>query len=179
MPLPPLPANNTPRGLIQYTSGGLPHVAQCRFAIAETPSGALGLIEGLIDAMLGLMQSSDSITGGLWYAAGSDISIPWDVPPASGSHSPFLDDDAHRAAVVGFAGRSSGGRRVTWHMFTGAFANDTDFRHSRADVSPAAQALYDAVRDPATGLRAKDGIPPNWKAYLNVGVNAYYQRALR
>lgn len=179
MPLPPLPANNTIRGLIQYTSGGKPHVAQCRFPTGTTQSAAASAVEGLMDAMLGLLDNTDGITGGLWYPAGSDVSVPWLIGTGVGTHSAFLLDDAHRASFVGFAGRSPAGRRVTWHMFTPAFANDTDFRHARSEVGAAAQALYDAVRDPATLLVAKDGAPPNWKAYLNNGYNGYYQRTLR
>lgn len=181
----PLPDNNTMRVWIDYTSGGRPHSVMFRFA-GDDPSGAAiqPRLTEIGAALQGVMDDEDSITGWRFSLTGQNFSFPFLGPVGgAGLLTGGVVNPESQACFVGASGRSSGGRRVHCNIFTIAATGFTVYRQNRGSLAANFAALYDVLTD-QPGIDgdppiAIDGLPIVWNDYLNIGQNAYYQRASR
>lgn len=175
----PLPTTNTARLLIQYTSCGDPHVLQLRFATPTSLAEALSKSEAVLDAMQPLMAPIDGVTGALWYAQGSNVSVPAPVATFSGTNAGTISDDVDKARFIALAGRSPGGVPVRVTLFTPFIGEGYGFRVGAVAIGAPWTDLWTAILDADNSIVAKDGTLPYWKSYFNIGINAYFQRKNR
>jgi len=178
MPLPPLPDWNTPRVLIQYTSGGLEHTLDLRVPIGTLKADAIAPVQDVIDAMLPILDSVDAVQGALWIPAGTNISQVLAVTGGSGTNSGTTINDESRTVFVSATGKSDDGRKVRWTLFNTASYGETVFRKNVTAFASVFQALYAAISG-NTIFVTKSGEQPGWHTYLNIGLNSGTQRSQR
>ena len=179
MPVPALPANNTARGLVQYTAAGQPHVMQVRFGVGVTKSDAAEAISDLLDRCKNLMLTADSITGGLWIPALADISQPWDINGGPGTVGGSPDGVIDYGRFGSAVGRGDTGHKVRITWFFPMIPDSYGVRQLPSALSLAWQDWYAEATGSAVGAKDISGSTPVWKPYINIGVNAHQQRAAR
>lgn len=177
MPLAPLPANNTARAWLKYTSMGTEHEMCFRLPAASTTTDYITIAASLANGLKGFMWSSDAFTSLRYSAAGSIVSFPLAFTAITGTNgtSPVVDDEAK---FVAMSGRSSAGYRCRITFFTPYPADTLGFRVA-APASFAPAALYATVTGLSIPLHAVDQVAVIWNAYINIGYNSYWQRQLR
>ena len=170
----PLPPNSTPRFKVTYTVNGFEHDFQIRSHASPT---ALG---GIVDAFLTAIQDSLYLLTiiDLQFAAdGSNIFLPVDGGIAGNAYSIGSAPLQESMWFYGFQGRSAGGRK--WHLDVfGARTLGTDYRLApaeNADVSAGVTSLQSA----APNIIGIDDLAVTVYTYVNCGVNAHWQRAVR
>lgn len=170
----PLPPNSTPRFKVLYTQLGVQHELQIRSE--ESPSVIGTIVTSLFSALTGAIASL-SIDEVQFAADGSDIFNA----VTSGIEGDTFGIGGHPASDAAtfwsVIGRTSGGRRVRLYFF-GMGGMGADYRYS-AGENATSDALLDALADWPTEIIGIDGLSPVWKSYVNAGVNAHLQRALR
>lgn len=177
MPLPPLPANNTDRAWLKYTSLGIEHEMVLRFP-ASTPQADISTACGVIaNALKAYILGTDSFLGVRHQDAGSIVSFPIAFTPVVGTGS-GLDDGDDKPRFMSITGRSLAGYRVKLTMFTGQVTDASGFRQNRASGNYA-DVFLDAIDAMAVQPRAIDGNLVVWNQYANFGYNSYWQRKSR
>lgn len=172
MPLPPLPANNTDRAWLAYTSQGEGHEIVFRFPSGTTQANIVTACAAFANSIKSAMLTTDTFTGLRHQDSGSTLSFPlaWTVITGTGSGTPDADN---KAKFIALSGRSLGGYRCRLTFFT-AIINDTvGYRIAGSS------AIGVAVAAMTTAPVAVDGNAVIWNTYTNVGYNAYWQRQLR
>jgi len=174
----PLPANNTARYFFRYSCGGVNHklIVRCTDEIVE------GTISDVISTILDAIGDeffASAAVGMDYQPSGSDFSVPatyTGLVTTWGSGSPA---DSGTPMFAGMAGRGSDGRRNTWHLF--GFKRLGDVLDYRFNVSADA-----AWNEALAAIVAADGMfltiggtKAVYHPYVNVGVNAYWQRKMR
>lgn len=172
----PLNPNNTGRYFVDYTVGIHEHTAMVRANAALSPASFGTQINNLLTALTPVLFAL-TIVRIRWAASGSNVSNPvasgiegsvyGGSAPANNDYPKFLD----------FVGRSTGGRRVrnTWFGYKGGL---DDFRVTTAESTAIAAALPN-ITGGANSWLSIDGLKPVWYNYVDVGYNAYWQRAVR
>lgn len=178
MPLTPLSPDNTPRVLIQYTSGGLPHTLDLRVAHGTTKAGALSDTNDVIAAMLPCMANSDSVTGALWIPEGSNVAQTMPVTVGAGSGGSVSASNEAKTVFISATGRSDDGHKVRWTFFTLLEQDELVFRKLVSATASVFQALYAEISG-NTFWRTISGESPAWHSYFNIGLNAHFQRSQR
>ena len=179
MPLTPLPASNTPRVLIGYTSGGLRHHADYRVASGTTKAAVLASITGLISAIAAVLPTGDAVDEALFIPAGTNISQTMAITPVNGSVTVATIDDVDRSRFFSMTGRSDDGRRVRFTVFTPIIADAWGYRQARSEADAGLNAVANALIALSPGALTISGDGPSWKAYFNYGQNAAFQRSQR
>lgn len=172
----PLPPNSTGRLFIEYTSVGQEHVAILRLGTSSTFSDANTVYDAIAPLMAATMDNNDNITGARYAAPGSNLSFPVSVTPHAGTQL-VSQVPGEKPSFYSFTGRSTGGRRVRFTVFTPWVNGETDgFR----DDTPHAnlQDILDELQSNAL-ITAIDGGSPIWNTYVNYGYNSYFQRKQR
>lgn len=175
----PLNPNTTLRLLIQYTSGGEPHVAECRPDGVTTYAAAQAYAENLIPLMKAVMADTDQVTGAYVYLAGADVSNPIVITPGPGTAGTATINDQSKSAFASWVGRSLLGRRVRFTVFTLAAYAFQETRVYYGVVGAVWSNLGTYLATEATLATAVDGNTTLWKNYVNFGRNSYFQRKYR
>lgn len=181
MPVTALPPDNTMRGYLHYTSGGLPHTAQFRFGDPTTLAEATDAMNDIGAKMLPLMDSADNILGGEYSAAGSNIRFPLpSIITGNGTASGAVNNPINRSVSLSVTGKGATGHIVVCQFFTllGAAYNVTRVAYS---------ALASNVQEWVDSIRANESkevvdisdSSVGWNGYINVARNAYWQREQR
>jgi hypothetical protein len=173
--------NATARLRVSYEFRGGKRTITFRMADGVVEDAFVGGVHDLFAANLGCFDASWVTLGADFSAAETDFSFPVAFPVLAGTGSmptdPFFDTQ-----FFGLAGRSVGGTRVQYHFYGCAGQDGTPDRYR---ITPAAENVWgnllnDMADFAATGdLVAADGMAPILKPYLNVGMNAYFQRKAR
>lgn len=175
----PLNPNTTLRLLIQYTSGGETHVAECRPDGVTTYAAAQTYADGLIPLMKAVMANADQVTGAYVYLAGSNVSNPIVITTGAGTAGDGVINDQSKSAFASYVGRSLLGRRVRFTIFTLAAYSFNDTRVYYGVVGAVWSNLGTYLGAEATLATAVDGNTTLWKSYVNFGRNSYFQRKYR
>lgn len=172
MPLAPLPANNTIRVWLAYTSVGIKHET-CFRQPTGTPTGDIIVnANAFAQTMKVQLLTTDKFTGLRWSQAGSNLSFPLAFTAVSGTQVGTVDKDA-KAKFYAISGRSVAGRRCRVTFFTPFLADSEGYRVNVLST------LYNAVMAMEPDAVAKDGQSVVWNQYTNIGYNSYWQRQLR
>lgn len=117
----PLPANNSSRLFIDYTSLNTQHTVACRYEGIQTTPNLIAAFNEIADVLSGIMVSSDSVLAARYQNAGTNFSIELPVTPVPGANGLagnlwVEDPDSAQISLVGRDNVS--GRRVRWLFFT-------------------------------------------------------------
>lgn len=180
----PLPTNNTGRVWIDYTSGGIEHSLLLRFdAEINGNTTVVARVNAIITAMQGAMWSSDAVIGARYSEQGSVVSLPLVTNTGAGSVTAGTPNPESNAGFVGVSGRSTGGRQYHADFFTQVTYTLATYREDAgalpSELSDFFLAFDDNVGQGAATLVAVDALQVVFKQYVNIGQNAYWQRAQR
>lgn len=178
----PLPANSTGRLHIKYVANGKTHVISPRYAGLGAPPS--DFLEGLDDFFIlcnDVMPADWEWLESNVQLAGENISTPFAFTPTA--------FDGQLAALVqntpGFmswVGRDNLGRRVKLSLLGSSYTPGSipseagDYRILASENAFVADSLAALVAAQVTTITAN---APTWKAYVNVGYNAYWQAHTR
>lgn len=175
MPLPVLLPDNTARFKVFYTVDGHQHTQEVRTTPvspsdfdSELESYYTALAHTINTTVIDDVQFAPSGSNIFNSVTMSMIGTTWGAGTGSVGETPYNFD---------FVGRTTGGRRMRFFQY-GANILGGNYRFTAGENAnlDAARAVLVA----ATGLwLGIDGLKPVFKSYINAGVNAYWQKAVR
>jgi hypothetical protein len=172
----PINPNNTGRYFVDYTCGPQEHTSVCRANAVVSPAGFGTLIDAILTGAAPIMYAI-TLNRVRWAAAGSNVSnivTTGFEGTVYGTATPPTNDVPK---YLNFVGRSPGGRRVRFALFS--FENDiSSYRlHSAEDLAIA--YVVSLLNSSPNAFLAVDGLKAQWYPYANTGFNAYWQREVR
>lgn len=174
----PLPENSTARLFVIQTGPHGEHVTLMRFGPAVSSAEAVAAARAICVRAAALTHNSTAFSRARWSAKGEEVSfpVPW------GASIPGLLGEAFGPEeypnFFSLVGRSVDGRRVRMTFFGQPSLVHGDYRYQRGDGGSVA-ALLDHVQAANPPVLTISESIPIWNDYLNLGVNAYYQRKRR
>lgn len=172
----PLPPENTGRLFIDYVTQGQEHTTVVRLGTTGTSLEAAAVYGALAPLMAEFLPTTGGITGARYAAPGSNLSFNLGVTPEPGKRGEGVNAN-ERSDFISFTGRSIGGRRTRFTVFTPF--NDPDSQGFRSNTLTAAQAALLNELQTNESITGIDGENVIWNPYVNRGYNAYFQRKLR
>jgi hypothetical protein len=169
----PINPNNTPRFKFNYTQNGFEHSFQIRSHASPATVGTL--VDGFLTA---LFPAITLLTLGVceFAASASDIFLPVTMGQEGEVYGSGFNVNPIANWFYGFQGRSAGGRK--WHLdIYGATTLGTDFRLLPGENTDVDAAV--AFLQASTGIVGIDDDAVTVYSYVNCGVNAHWQRAVR
>jgi hypothetical protein len=174
----PLPENNTDRYQVRYALSSSEHVLTVRTTSGVTATEINDWLDTWFLAVspYSYLFTVTSIRFGL---AGSTVTLPY----ASGLVGTSYGADAVPTEAFGWflsvTGRGSTGRdvKLTHFGYRVGFANG--YRVTPGESSTFVTAIVNAAQGNPNIARTIDEHIPVWNSYVNVGVNAYWQRESR
>lgn len=170
-----LPVNSTDRWKYTYTVGGETHDFQVR-----TDGVTASAVDTAVAAFLTALSPNLNalvITKVEFSLALSTIFGPIASTILGSTYGSGAGGGSAAANEVNFIGRSIAGRRVRLMVF-GNKVDAVDYRFAPGE-NAAFDAAVVALNAPGAIFVAIDGIKPIWYPYVNAGVNAHWQKALR
>lgn len=174
--LAPLPPESTLRYFIDYVSGER-HTLMIRAEAALGPSG-FGTAMDDFFTEIGPLMNSFAIEQVRVAVAGSNVSnvvvsgIEGNTYGAGG-----VTSGNDRSKFLGFVGRSTAGRKVSFRVYSVADINGS-YRLDPSEAPNIGTAVAILNGTANLGL-AVDGIKALWKSYANTTDDGYWQRRLR
>lgn len=179
-PLPPLPEDNTPRGYINYTSGGISHVMQARFPTGSAFGPIADALSEIATVMLPVMATTDSVQTYEASEAGSNVRFIIGTDGRLGTNASGVVNDLNSSAAFSVTGKGSDGRLVACSFFTVVAGSFVDVRIAIGVAAPILADWYAGVTaNPEVPLVNIGGASVNWNGYINIRRDAYWQRAQR
>lgn len=173
----PLPPNSTARYVVHYTSGSREHTQLWRSGTPASPS-AMGDFLNQVWTDVSPIIFAATILDLVFYADGADVGNSVATTDFVGNTYGTGDPSNNTAALfLDFIGRSSGGKRVRVSFYSPT-GTDPSWRFNAGESTAVDNVVMD-LQSNSVDLVAIDGLVPIWKAYANVGYNAYWQRARR
>jgi hypothetical protein len=181
----PLPVNNTARYKIHYFCNLEPHTVTFRYDDGGTPAPpSVGFLLGLttvLNAAALFLASDLAYLSAEYVPSGGTVSVPTGLPLllTGGTGTPA---QAKTPSFIGATGRSVGGRQAKFFMLGASYTPEgsggvaSDYRVTSGE-SATVTALIAALD--LSGVVAIDNDLPLWKSYINLGYNAYWQKAVR
>lgn len=170
----PLPPSSTPRFKLLYTNLGIQHSLQIRSH--ESPATVGAMYDALFDAVGGAI--ADTTFDSVEFAAdGSDIFNPVVTGVEGNTYGISGHPLSDAATFWSVVGRTTGARRVRLYIY-GMGGMGVDYRYS-AGENPTADGVITVVSGFGSDIVGIDDVAPVFKNYVNAGVNAHLQRALR
>jgi hypothetical protein len=177
-----LPPNNTGRVLLDYFANGQGHTMQWRYTGLGAPSsGFLEDVDSVLIALNPFMPTDWEFQGWRYVPASGTFSTVITSPPTTFDGA--RDVELYAApAYLDVPGRSTGGRRIRFFALGVGIAPrpstsaSNDYRLTIVENADAA-ALVLALS--TGGFCAIDANDVNWKPYVNLGFNAYWQGKAR
>lgn len=173
----PLPPDNTARYVVHYTSGGHPHTQEYRSQPPASPATMQTFLAQLwsdLSPILFLATIGDVVFYAQGSNVGNSVAMPLFIGQSYGSGAPTNNT---AALFLNFVGRSSDGRRSRLSFYS-PVGTDPSWRFNFGESGDVDNAILD-LQSNSVNLVGIGGLPVVWKAYANVGYNAYWQRALR
>lgn len=178
----PLPDNNTCILFTDYVANGKGHTMQIRYSGSGAPGSSF--LEGLDEwftACNGAMPVDWAFVAWRYQDLRTNWSVPLDLAPTPFAGT-ILADPGKAPCFLGIQGRSRGGRRGGWFLMgAGQSALDSaSFKNYRIEAGE--NSVYNGIISSAVdlgGAVAIDGEAMIIKPYVNIGFNAYWQRAAR
>jgi len=176
--LTPSPPNASSRYFLDYEVSGVPHTLIDRCTTGQTAEQASDGFSSLIGP-IGASFFSSTVVGMRYQEEGTDFSI--DVP-YTGEVTSWGSGAAGDSGTPEFAGmvsRANDGKKGKWRLF--GYKNRAsvgDFRFSVIGVE-GWEDVYNYLQAETHHFNTIAGATPTWKSYVNLGVDAYWQRQMR
>lgn len=187
----PLPANNTSRLFVDYTSQSILHTVQLRYQGIQTTPNLVAAYNAFGNGLATFLLTTQSIVGARYQNAGTNFSIALTVPvipgttPISGN---TWEEDPESAQLSILFRDNVQGRRGRWEVFTANKFGSTwpvDNRY-QAGENASIDALinhFEAVSAGAGGmpfpLVSIANNPVVVYQYANICKNGYWEREQR
>lgn len=175
-----LPVESTDRVVVDYTWRGRGSQVLYRFRAPTVLGNFVTALNAFHTSIKPHFYTNWSVNGtAVHYIEGQTFSSPLaGITTQAGTLTadPMNFPDAYQAQVTG---RSAGGRRVSYFHQGFKYVPDTNQRVLGSDDA-SVQALltaYAALRN--AGLVTINGLPPGFKAYVNLVINDYLTRQSR
>lgn len=177
----PLPDNNTAVYFVDYQFQGRRHTLQMRVVPPATAASAATVAQAFLNNLLSLMDSTWSIEGARFRAAGSAVTLPATAPVLSGAGTAGNLPPRDHPKFHTFVGRGAvDGRRVRVFLYGLNIVVDGDYRLNGPLTGALADARNSLVGNTGTGhWRTIGGSEPTWYNYVNQGYNSYWEREQR
>lgn len=186
----PLPETNTARLLLDYTSMQREHTLMVRPARNLLGAEKQDMAQAFATVMKARMLNIDSVVQARYADAGDAFTVPIPFNPQAGLVSVAGNvwaQDPESANITIVARSHTSGRRVRYTLFTGV---STDPWPTNNRYEPGDAAVIDTFRlnfttlvegegDVAVPLVAIDGNFVTVYNYVNLSLNAYWQRKQR
>ena len=186
MAIPPLPASNTPRLFLDYTSMGIQHTVQ--FRVDGGSFDVAAFLDPVVDAMRALMRIDDAIQVVRFADEGSDVTFPVATFGLNGtaSNASAIQDDPESVFIsCPFRGLPSG-RKGRYDFFfpvnlIPADANNRFPFNSIEALAPLEDAIQSLVDVGVGGIHLVDISSSRilLNQYWNRAKSAYWQRRQR
>lgn len=177
MPLPPLPASNTPRLYIRYSSCGEGHTLDVHLNMTDTTVEAAARYNAVKTAFAALLPSTDSVQGADFSDAGSNIRFPLAVAAATGTNG-FTSVRKYVPIYNSVTGRSINGRKVRLGIFSPVLSPEDE--GSRVPNTNTAGALFwNLITGAGLAARSITGDLVVWNTYVNSGFHDHWVREIR
>lgn len=182
MPLPPLPANNTSRAFIKYTTGRVQHEFTYRFSSELAPEDTLNWLDDLLGVLQSTLPTTWALVGAEWQQNGSIVRLPFSLGTLQGFEGteaaafPLQQEPGQWT----FVGRGEfTGRRVRIGFFGISATPPATYRLTGAGKPAWADAvLLQLASDPSIGITV--GLDrPFWYDYVNFNYNSYWETEAR
>ncbi len=170
----PLAPSNTTRYRFHYTVTGKSHTMEVRSegGVGAAASVVDNLLTALTTLLFALVIDSCEVAD-----LGSNVFNPIVSGIETNSYGSGSGSLEKVPQFANFVARSTGGRRLRLAVFgIIGFAGDYRFSAGESAVTDAAVASLVAA---GANILVIDGLTPVWKTYVNAGVNAYWQKAVR
>lgn len=179
--------NYTARYRIRYRTLGQVHTAQFRLSRANANPAVAGAaaFSDVLTALGPTLFADWQIIGADVAQEDSDVFLPSTPLPTHTGLSVATGDESFRPLFCSFVGRSTSGQRaaIFFYGYTNSphSADNTanDFRVTSTESSIVDDVVNMLNLAHGGALVANDNNPIVWYPYMNVGVNAYYQRRAR
>lgn len=176
----------TSRIYVQYSSLGKIHTLSLRYEDADDPPRS-----DIQDGLIAFLNSTApwrfedwTVLETSYSLAGSSVRIPFILPDPITEGEATLLPTSYRPVYASFVGKSSAGARTGCYLYGIGLdpAKPTedalmDYRLTGAEDATTATII--ATLSACPGLVSIDGLDVNWRNYVNLGFNAYYQRKAR
>lgn len=178
-------SSNTGRLRFRYQSQGQVHTTTFRTGRGtQDIAGAIASAVSFFNAM-SVSRLTDWTALGVDYAGvDSEIFLPRsesiaDLQPGTA----VIPPSSNKPMFASFQGRTSGGSRASLYLYGVRFdllTNDAVLQDYRVFVTESPSVLNAVgILNAATQFTGIDGLDALWKPYINIGLNAYYQRKQR
>lgn len=185
MPLPALPANNTARLFVDYTTGRLNHSLVVRYDGILSLSQVTTGVATFLEAVRNVLPQQWAVTGARVQEAGSLFSLPTALGDLDGfvgtNGSPTVNENDEPRQVT-FTGRSlASGRNVRVGLFGLLFTTPSTYRLTRDGLATNVGSALDVLAAQSFGgvFVAIDGANVLWNQYANVNYNSYWESDAR
>lgn len=173
----PLPATNTPRFRIHYTTANLQHTICLHQAPTVDAAGAVTNATALINLLKQALYAGSVFTLIDYAPTGSDIFNPAATVNIAGSVAGALPaQDAPISAS--WTGRSLSGRKTKFLLFGAALPNDVNWRYEPTENTAIANIIT-GLNNGVGDIRTIDGLLPAWHPYANISANRHWVRRAR
>jgi hypothetical protein len=173
----PLPATNTPRYKLLYSSLVGNHAIVVHQDPATTQSQAITNATALANALKPLLQSPNKFTGIQWAIQGSDVFNDVATLNITGTGAAG-ENQLDRPFCVTLTARAPTGRKTRVTLFGSARRSDANWRVTTTESTTVA-TLISAMNAGAGDVRTIDGQIPIWHSYVNVTAHKHYVRRVR
>ncbi len=186
----PLPPNNTTRLFLDYTSVGVPHTLMVRLPSAAPIPEINGFAFALGSVLVTRMFDTDSVYGARLSNVGSNFSFPLEFDVNPGVITLFgnqwaQDPESVFLSIVGRSGTSGRKSRVEFFTSVSTAAWPSDNRYNPGEAGPVdtfRENMLSVLNGVSTGGLAAiaiDGSDVIYNQYVNIALNAYWQRKQR
>jgi hypothetical protein len=161
---------------VLYTSNNEQHAMIVR-STPVSPATLGTQVDSLLTAITTLLTTTviDEVQ---FAASGSNIFNPVVTGIEGNSYGSGGVSAPNAAFFLSFVGRTSGGRRARLFVFGYNGLGGGDYRLISGE-SIAADAGVVVINGATGSFLAVDGLKPVYKSYVNTGMNAHWQKALR
>lgn len=190
MPLPALPADNTRRLFLDYTSQSIEHTLLIRVPDLLSPTQEQAFAIDIANVLATRMDGDDAFTSLRYADKNSNVTFPYPWTPIQGALSTTVGiwEQDPESVFLSFVGRgASSGRKIRFQFFTAvkSTAWPADNRYNPGESAP-----VDTLRENLLPLLSGNDVSPvaavtiggdyiSFNNYVNIASNAYWQRRQR
>lgn len=181
----PLPQNNTHRLFVDYTSGGFQHTLTFRFPPSTVQATAVSKGHAICTSLQFAVNANDEFFAARWQPQDADFSLPVPWASISGTDAGAAWAEDPESAQLSVCGRSEGGRRYRFELFTIVQLSATWPSNNRyqygddTDPDGIISVVQAAAADAVTPICAIDNLPVIVYDYANISKNGYWERKQR